>query len=234
MKEKLKIHCAKCGKKVCSTLLRTKGTSLPANCPQVTKQNVIEKSLKEYEKPEIHELARIASVVEFENYEFIGGVRSPGTVRTVTPRIEETVKFAKRMGFKKLGIAFCSGLHNEAGMLTEVLENKGFDVVSVACKAGSTPKERIGIKEEEKIGGPGFPEVMCSPITQAELMNSENIELAILFGLCVGHDTLFLKYCKVPVTVLAVKDRVFGHNPVMGLYLSQAPYYGRLRAKEPY
>ena len=35
--------------------------------------------------------------------------------------------------------------------MTDVLENKGFEVVSVRCKVGATPKERIGIKAEEKI-----------------------------------------------------------------------------------
>jgi uncharacterized metal-binding protein len=49
-------------------------------------------------------------------------------------------------------------------------------------------------------------------------------------GLCIGHDTLFIKYCRVPMTVLAVKDRVTGHNPLAALYLSQS-YYGRLLDK---
>ena len=69
---------------------------------------------------------------------------------------------------------------------------------------------------------------MCSPITQAMVLNDEKVDLAILLGLCVGHDTLFIKYCEVPVTVMASKDRIFGHCPIMGLYLSQGPYYSRL------
>ncbi|RLC63210.1 MAG: hypothetical protein DRI01_05620 [Chloroflexi bacterium] len=52
-----------------------------------------------------------------------------------------------------------------------------------------------------------------------------------MLGLCIGHDTLFIKYCRVPMTVLAVKDRVTGHNPLAALYLSQS-YYGRLLVKE--
>lgn len=39
---------------------------------------------------------------------------------------------------------------------------------------------------------------------------------------------------KAPITVLAVKDRVFDHCPILGVYLSQGPYYGRLRFEEPY
>jgi len=45
--------------------------------------------------------------------------------------------------------------------------------------------------------------------------------------LCVGHDALFLKEVEAPTTVLVVKDRVTGHNPVAVLYLSQF-YYRKL------
>ena len=73
---------------------------------------------------------------------------------------------------------------------------------------------------------------MCNPITQAELLNDAGVDFNVLVGLCVGHDSLFFKYAKAPVTVLVVKDRVFGHNPVAGLYQSRA-YYRRLLRKEP-
>ena len=53
------------------------------------------------------------------------------------------------------------------------------------------------------------------------------MDMAIMLGLCLGHDTIFIKYCKVPLTVLAVKDRVFGHNPLAALYTSGS-YYRRL------
>jgi len=63
------------------------------------------------------------------------------------------------------------------------------------------------------------------------VLNAAEVDLAILLGLCIGHDTLFIKYCRVPMTVLAVKDRVFGHNPMAALYLANTGYYGRLMAK---
>ena len=93
-------------------------------------------------------------------------------------------------------------------------------------------KETIGIKEEEKIAGPGNWETMCSPITQAAILNEEGTEFNILVGLCVGHDSLFIKYSQAPITALIVKDRVFGHNPAAGLYLSPSVYYRKLRRKE--
>ncbi|MFW5937198.1 MAG: DUF1847 domain-containing protein, partial [Desulfosalsimonas sp.] len=89
--------------------------------------------------------------------------------------------------------------------------------------------ESLGLTGEEKIRGPEAMESMCNPIVQARLLNHQNVDLAILLGLCVGHDTLFLKYCNAPCTVLAVKDRVLGHNPLAALYLSDSPYYSRLK-----
>jgi uncharacterized metal-binding protein len=115
-------------------------------------------------------------------------------------------------------------------MLDKMLEIHGFEVVSVCCKAGAVAKESLGIKPEQKIHGPENYESMCNPIAQAEIINSEKVDLAILLGLCVGHDSLFIKYCQVPITVLAAKDRVLGHNPLAALYLSSG-YYSRLMHK---
>ena len=114
-------------------------------------------------------------------------------------------------------------------MVTDIFAAKGFEIVSVNCKVGGVPKETIGLDPEEKIMAPNRMETMCNPIAQAEVLNAEEVDLAIMLGLCVGHDTLFLKYIRPPCTVLAVKDRVLGHNPLAAAYLSKGPYYSRLR-----
>ena len=67
-------------------------------------------------------------------------------------------------------------------------------------------------------------EVMCNPIGQAEILNEAGTEFNVVMGLCVGHDTLFFKYIESPVTVLAVKDRVTGHNPLAPVYCAQGYY----------
>lgn len=232
--------CARCGKKVCDPYNEA-GTELPPVeeappfCPMRLKPGVIEEALAEYDKPNIKEFARLSSLQEAECYEWVptGSGDNLG-LRTKFPRVEETMQFARKMGYHKLGIAFCIGLDNEARVLDRMLENHGFQVVSVCCKVGRVDKERIGLKREEMIVGKrGYMcyESMCSPIAQAEILNSEGVDLAILLGLCVGHDTLFIKYCRVPMTVLAVKDRVFGHNPLAAIYLSSSPYYSRLMTK---
>ncbi len=226
MKEQ--VECAKCTKVVCGSEHYMEG---PENCPTRTKADVIEKAVREYDKPEVMEFARQASIQEFECY-----MDMPEGSVTRYPRVEEIVQFAKKMGYKKLGVASCVGLRDEAEILNTILENRGFEVVSVCCKVGGTPKERIGIKEEQKIvtmfRGPGHYESMCSPISQAEILNDAGVDFNVLVGLCVGHDSLFFKYAHAPVTVLIAKDRVFGHNPVAALYQSRA-YYRRLLRKEP-
>ncbi|HNV64302.1 MAG TPA: DUF1847 domain-containing protein, partial [Smithellaceae bacterium] len=83
--------------------------------------------------------------------------------------------------------------------------------------------EEIGVKEEEKIFI-GQHETMCNPIAQALIVNRQKTQFNILLGLCVGHDSLFFKYAKAPTTVLAVKDRVTGHNPLAAVYTSGSYY----------
>jgi len=69
---------------------------------------------------------------------------------------------------------------------------------------------------------------MCNPISQAEVLNAADTDFNILLGLCVGHDSLFLKYSKALVTVFAVKDRVLGHNPLGAIY-NYDSYYERFK-----
>ncbi|MFO7817915.1 MAG: DUF1847 domain-containing protein [Desulfovibrionales bacterium] len=223
--------CAKCPGNICFPRIKKQEplpdkNGAPDFCPMRRLPNILEKAEAEYQKPNVKEFARLASVQEFECYE-----HTPEGVRTRIPRLEELIQFSQKCNYTKLGIAFCAGLANEAMMLTDILEKKGFEVVSVRCKVGQLPKENIGIKEKEKILGPEMVETMCSPISQAMVLNEEKVDLAIMLGLCIGHDTLFMKYCEVPMTVLAVKDRVLAHNPLGALYLSKAPYYRRLKKK---
>jgi uncharacterized metal-binding protein len=187
---------------------------------------ILDKALAEYQNLSVKEFARQASIQEFECYE-----NTPEGRRTKNPRIVELIEFSGKMGYKKLGLAFCTGLSQEARIVTEILENQGLEVVSARCKMGGVPKETIGITPEQKIGGPRSCEPMCNPIAQAEVLNSEKVDMAVMLGLCLGHDTLFFQYCRVPITVLAVKDRVTGHNPLAAIYLSSS-YYGRLMPKK--
>jgi uncharacterized metal-binding protein len=196
----------------------------PSYCPMRRLPEVMQGVTSEYERADVREFARLASVQEAQCYEL-----TADGIRTRFPRLEETIQFAGKCNYRKIGMAFCVGLKQEARMLTDIFSAKGFEMVSVNCKVGGVPKESIGLDPEEKIMPAGMMETMCNPIAQAEVLNAEQVDLAILLGLCVGHDTLFLKYIRPPCTVLAVKDRVLGHNPLAAAYLSKGPYYSRMR-----
>jgi uncharacterized metal-binding protein len=140
-------------------------------------------------------------------------------------RVEEIVAFARRIGARRIGIATCIGLVEEARIFTKVLEAKGFEWHSVLCKVGSVDKTAIGIPDELKILR-GHHEAICNPILQAKLLNAKKTDLNVIVGLCVGHDALFNKYSRALVTTLITKDRVLGHNPAAALYTSGF-YYKR-------
>ena len=132
-------------------------------------------------------------------------------------RLEEVMEFAHRLGVTHLGFTFCSGFKNEALLLTRVLEANGFQVSSSCCKTGSVPKEEFDIKDAEKVR-PGGPEMICNPLTQAELLNRGGVQLALVLGQCVGHDSATMAHLDAPVICLVAKDRVLAHNSVAALY----------------
>lgn len=132
-------------------------------------------------------------------------------------RVEELILFSKKMGYTKLGIAFCAGCADEATALSNILEPH-FALESVCCKVCGTDKSVFGLKT---IRG-GQRETICNPLAQAQLLNEAATELNIIVGLCLGHDILFTKNSTAPVTTLVVKDRVLANNPAGVLY---SPYW---------
>lgn len=145
-------------------------------------------------------------------------------------RAEEIIAFAKRIGARKIGIATCIGLMEETRIFTQILKTKGLESYSVICKVGSLDKTEIGVLPEYKVQQ-GCHEALCNPILQARLLNQAGTDLNVIVGLCVGHDSLFIKYSDAPVTTLITKDRVLGHNPAAALYTSGF-YYKRLLLEE--
>jgi uncharacterized metal-binding protein len=196
----------------------------PINCPTLQQKSFIIGALQTYEKPDVKHFAKMASIQEAECY--ANRDIKPYVSHPVKPRIQEICEFAQKMQYTKLGIAFCAGLHHEAQILSTILQAQGFEIVSVVCKVGCTPKEAIGVEDDQKIRIGEF-EAMCSPIIQAQLLNAAKTDFNILLGLCVGHDSLFFKYSSAYTTVLVAKDRVLAHNPIGALYTTQS-YYARM------
>ena len=129
-------------------------------------------------------------------------------------RLEELILFCKKMKFKKVGLAFCIGLSEEARIVHRILA-RDFEVHSVCCKVGGIDKSNLGLV---KIRDPGAHETMCNPLGQARVLNAAGTELNIILGLCIGHDILLAEHSDAPVTTLAVKDRVLAHNPLGVVY----------------
>ena len=214
-------QCALCKLSRERKACRSPGGKSPDFCPMVNGAEVITDALERYDTPEIREFARQASIQEAEGY--ADRHRRPYLKKPVKTRLEETWEFALRMGYGKVGLAFCAGLAAEAGVVAELFSARDLEVVSVGCKVGAVPKEFLGLADDEKVR-PGGHESMCNPISQAQLLNRAGTEFNVLLGLCVGHDALFLQHSSAPCTVLAVKDRVTGHNPLAALYTIRSCY----------
>ena len=213
--------CATCPLDIPEMICMNSEGSSYKGCPSVTRKEVLEQANQVYEDPEIGLFAKQASIQEAECY--ANRHERPYVMQPIKTRIEEVCEFAERMGYKRLGLVFCVGLKSEAAIVDNILKKHGFDVVSVCCKAGRTSKEFINIEDKDKIFH-GTDEAMCNPVFQAMALNEEKTDFNILLGLCVGHDSLFLKHAEAYSTVLAVKDRVTGHNPLAAIYLHNSYY----------
>jgi len=181
------------------------------------KQDVIDTAMEKYKDPESLRLYQNSTINEQRAY-----MNIRGRVIAVRPRILEIIKFSEMMNWKKIGVAFCTGLGTEAKRVVEIFESAGLDVYSICCKCGNVDKPMWGIAPEDKIhalrGRPESFEAGCNPIAQAEVLNSEDVDLNVIVGLCIGHDIQFTKFANGPVTTLIVKDRVTGHNPFASLF----------------
>lgn len=200
----MKYTCAYCQKHSCH---KNEMEKAPQNCPTKNEKKELEEISKVYNDKENYNIAKASAEVVMDNY---------GT----KPRVKEIIDFCNKMKYKKIGLAFCVGLSKEASIFAQILRKHEFEVESIICKVGNVNRKNIGINDCD------VP--MCNPIAQAEFLNKEKTEFNIVLGLCVGHDTLFFKYSKAPVTVLAVKDRALAHNPLGAIYLADSYYKSKI------
>ena len=224
-KTKTMSQCARCNLETPERICMDPGGKGSKKCPTLLHKETLAEANRAYQDAETYHFAQKASIQEADCY--ANRDQRPYVMQPSKTRLVEIYEFAGKMGYRRLGLAFCIGLAKEAQIVAQIVENQGFEVISVLCKAGRTPKEMIGISDRDKIYR-GTDEAMCNPIFQAKLLNRAGTELNILLGLCVGHDSLFFKHAQAPTTVLAVKDRVTGHNPLAAVYLSDS-YYRKIR-----
>ena len=212
MKEENNIQhtCVDCGTQNCKFKVRT----YPEFCPTTNlKDEDLEWALERYEEGRNHDIMVASAEVEYEGY-------------CQWTRVQEIMEFARKIGAKKIGIANCIGLINEARIFAKILRANGFKAYAIICKVAGKAKSSIGIPAQcEEIGA-----AMCNPILQARLLNEAKTDLNVVIGLCVGHDSLFYKYSDAYVTTLVTKDRVTGNNPAAALYTAQSYYKKKLGA----
>ena len=199
-------HCAECQGKYCRD---EKGdlSKAPKDCPSLGVSQ--EETLARYQGEEL-DWARVGAQVEGNDY-------------PRHTRVEEIMDYAHRLGYHKLGLAFCSGLADEAAVVSKIFRANGFEVESVCCKNGAAPKTGLGLGPGDSI----CPGSMCNPVGQAEVLNQAGCQFDVILGLCVGHDTLFIRHAQAPVTLLAAKDRATGHNPLAPVYCADG-YFKRV------
>lgn len=165
------------------------------NCTNITPATLLET----YDE-EDRRLAEAAAAVEGAFYMQLG-------------RLEESVRFVENMGFTRIGVAFCGGLAEEARVICAYFQ-RFVEVHSVCCKVCGTGKELLGLPQ---IHADQF-EPMCNPAIQAKILDEAGCQMHFLVGLCVGHDSIFLRHAKAPASVLVAKDRVLAHNPLGAVY----------------
>jgi uncharacterized metal-binding protein len=124
-------------------------------------------------------------------------------------RAQEVMEFAKRLGFHRLGVVFCNDMAAVAEMYINMLKENGFETIS----AGNSRAE-------------------CEPAALAALCNDRETDLNVLLGMCVGHDSIFIRHSKAWVTCLVAKDRFLVHNPVGALYGARGYFSEALRGHQ--
>lgn len=125
-------------------------------------------------------------------------------------RVEELISFSLEMGYEKIGLAYCYGMEDLANEVRELFQNDGIKTIGVSCTVGGFSQDAVNEESE-------LPGVSCNPLNQAAQLNKEGVDLAVVTGLCMGHDILFNREFKGDSTTLVVKDRPFHHAPVEGI-----------------
>ena len=123
------LSCTDCAVTACNG----KGGTYPEFCLTTNMdQEVMAEALAAYRDETNNAIMRHAAQIEHDGY-------------CRWCRVRETIEFAKRMGFHRIGIATCVGLISESRILARILRQHGFEVFGISCKAGAVPKVQAGI-----------------------------------------------------------------------------------------
>ena len=185
----------------------------PGYCRAAASPDIMEAAQETYVRPEVEKFQLASSSL----------IKRQREAGIFWPRFQESIEFVKELKIKKVGIAICASMLWQGEEFAKLMKLAGLEPCMVNCMAGGMSKEEMGVPEEWTVPA-------CNPIVQAEILNKEGTEFNFIYGLCIGHDTLFIQHSKAPVSVVLVKDRVTVNNPGAVLY----SYYHRNRLWEEY
>lgn len=206
------LTCAVCTKKSCQL---HDHANPPLNCPMLDQQTQDE-AKKEY-------------------FDHDGGKLYISTMETAfeakvlgETRLVEAIRFAKKNGWTKIGIAHCTGYCDEAAAAAKLIKEAGLECETIICTNGGINLcDFMDVPENQQDDKEHHYAVGCNPIAQAKYLEKAGTEYNLIFGLCVGHDALFTKYSHTLTSVIMVKDRSRYHEPRSGLY--EAAYKNTLK-----
>ncbi len=173
---------------------------MPRDCPTTTHGDVA-KDVSGYRSDERQTLMRAANDAPFT---------PDGRLRN---RVEELVFFARAQGMRRIGVAFCVSMLQEAQELGRILTTEGFQAELVCCRVGAVDHDEIGLPKAH----PERFAAICNPVAQARLLDERQVDLIAQMGLCIGHDLILQQEARAPVTTLVVKDRALDHQPIRAL-----------------
>ena len=155
------IHtCVDCGTQNC----KFKNRTYPDFCltTALTEEDK-QWALERYDEGNNRQIMTASAEVEYEGY-------------CQWTRIQEIMEFARKINAKRIGIANCIGLINEARIFAKILRANDLEVYSVICKVAGQAKTSMGIPAECENIGPA----MCNPIMQARLLNKAQTDLKLV------------------------------------------------------
>ena len=121
-------RCVHCGVKACDE----KDATPPVFCPMANEPEVLAVARKTLlTDPALRRMTLESARTEAAGY-------------CKATRVEEVMDFARRMGWKRLGIAHCIGLMREARIAHDIFVANGFQCFTACCKMGGIDKEEVG------------------------------------------------------------------------------------------
>jgi uncharacterized metal-binding protein len=181
------LNCTKCGDRSCRTLDACRAT--------IPDDQIV---MAQYHQAETQAIVQAAARLVDD-----------GLAGTLA-RVQELERFILDRDYAKVGLAYCYGMEHEARQILQRLRGRGIRAVAISCTVGGLAQSEINEASLK-------PGVSCNPLSQAAQLEAEGVDLAVVVGLCLGHDILFTKAFSGDQTTLVVKDRVHRHRPLDAL-----------------